>query len=315
MDLFSDLMKLEEMSSKPAKVEITLESVSAAGGSMIVRGLPANVYHRIPAISSTLLKGYAANPATCRTPYEPKEDANVGTAAHAFCLQGEAALYEECFFLGPETMGKSKGAMMAREDAILANPGKTPLPYEYGGVPIMDCLRNVDAALKSHPTVGNILRNSEKELSLFWIDPETGVLCKVRLDIWCPKTRQIFDLKKTSKFDDFGYQIRKLGYGLQAAFYLIGAQACGLDPLTFGLIPVEAEDPYRVGIGYLRDNPNDTEGLLLNAQAEAHRLLGLIVESTLTGNFPNYKLPTHLFSLSDIQPEDLMSTWDSGIYY
>lgn len=313
MDLFTPVTE-EEIERAP-KVKpspaITLETVAAAGGSVIVRGMPAHIYHSIPAISSTLLKGYADLPATCRTPYVPKDDAAVGTAVHAFTLQGESALHEECAFMGPECLGKSKGAIAAREQFARDFPGKTYLPAEYGGLEINEVIRKSHEALHAHPTVGEILRDSEKELSLFWIDPETGVLCKARLDIWSPKTRQVWDLKKTAKFDRFEWEVRNLGYKIQGGWYKRGAHACGLDPLTFGLIPFEAEEPWRVDIGYLKDRPNDMNdlGTLEDAQLEAQRLLGLVVESQLTGVWPNFRVPEHIYSLKDLTGDDLIKVW------
>lgn len=273
----------------------------------IYHGIPAHEYHAWPAISSTFIKGYAALPSTARTPYVPGDDANVGSGIHAFTLQGEKGLQEECVILSPECEGSSKAAKAAREQVAADNPHKALLPHRYGpGAAdtkplIMDVLKGVDESFRNHPKTGPILAAAQTEVSLVWTDDETGLLCKSRMDVW--DNGVIWDVKKCRSIEGFKWQLRDLFYELQAGWYFNGAVACGLDPVAFGFLPCEAFAPYRVGCGYL-----DPEKLTA-ARYECKRLLGLIKESTLTDNWPNYRIPAHIFHLEDIQPDDLMEVW------
>lgn len=269
----------------------------------VYRNISAAVYHSWPAISSTVLKAYAALPSTVRRPFVPGDDAAVGSGIHAYTLQGEAGLAEECFFLPEECEGKSKKAVEAREWYAEKNPGKALLPHVYGPakVPIMDVLKGVDASFHTHPKTGPILSGAEVELSLVWVDQGTGLTCKARLDVW--DGRVVWDVKKCRSIDGFHWQIKDLFYGVQAGHYFNGAVACGLNPAAFGFLPCEAFPPYRVGCGY-----RDPDKLMEDSQ-EAQRLIKLFTESTLTGNWPNFRLPQHIFSLADITPDDLMEVY------
>lgn len=265
--------------------------------------IPSKDYHEWDAISSSYLKAYANLPSTSRAPYEAGDDANVGTGIHALTLQGEDALNEECFILPMSCEGKNKAALAEREQYQLLHPDKRLLPPVYGSdkIPTLEVLRCVDDSLRSHPKIGEVLDNAEKEVSLVWIDKTTGLKCKARLDIWDGAI--IWDLKKTRALSAFTWQIRELQYYVQAGFYFWGATECGLEPTGFGFIPCEAFPPYQVACGYV--DPDKLEAAVENSR----RLVGLVKQSQETGNFPNYRIPEHIYSLDDIKPDDLMQIY------
>lgn len=272
----------------------------------IYYNVPAIVYHSWPAVNSTLLKNYVDNPSTCREPIGGGDDIAVGSGIHAYSLQGEKGLLAECIIAPSSCAGRSKAAIEEKELLVSMNPGKTVLPPFYGtpapGLPLMDVLMGVDKSLRNHFKVGGILSNSEKEVSLLWIDEEAGVPCKARLDIWA-KDRVIWDLKKAREIKRFRWQIKDLHYELQAGHYFNGAVALGLDPIAFGFIPVEATPPYQVACGYLE------EGKLEQGRYEAKRLIGLVKQSQMFNVWPNYPIPEHINSLHDITPDDLIEVW------
>ena len=98
----------------------------------------------------------------------------------------------------------------------------------------------------SHEFVGGIIRrpDTRKEVSIFW--EEDGIKCKARLDILSGETRVgivISDLKKTNSAnpDDISKAIFNYGYHRQAAWYLRGCRAVGIDAKVFILTFVEPE--------------------------------------------------------------------------
>jgi hypothetical protein len=260
--------------------------------------IPAHIYHRWPAISSTLLKAYATLPSTARMPYIPGDDANMGSGIHAYSLQGQSGLDSECVFLPSSCEGKSAKAMAEREEYRQANIGKALLPPVYGTqkTGTMEILQGVDDSLHAHPKVGPVLRESKKEVSLIWIDEDSELTCKARLDIWDGSIP--WDLKKCRSIAGFPWQFKDLRYDIQAGHYMNGAIACGLAAVGFGFIPIEAFPPYQVAWGY-----RDPEKLEID-RYEARRLIGLVKQSTLSGNWPNFPIPQHIFNLDDIQPDD-----------
>ena len=293
-----DLFGSAPVPATPAKLQLV--ECPAPG---IYYDVPAAVYHSWPAISSTLLKAYAKLPSTARIPYVPGDDANTGSGIHAFSLQGPVGLAEECFILPSICEGKSQAAIKAREEYATCYPGKALLPPVYGPekVPIMDVLQGVDDSLNAHPKIGPILKESRKEVSVVWIDIDTDCICKARLDIWDGSI--IWDIKKCRSIDSFQWQIKDLFYGIQAGHYINGAIACGLPAVAFGFVPCEAFPPYQVTCGYL-----DPDKLAVE-QNNARRIIGLVKQSQLTGNWPNFKVPEHIYNLDDIQPDDLVQIY------
>lgn len=295
-------MNLDELfGSAPAEVvPVALAECPAPG---VYYGIPAATYHSWPAISSTLLKSYASLPSTCRTPFVPGDDANVGSGLHAYCLQGKDGLDAECHF-GP-AFGKGKADVAARLELEASHPFKTVLPFSYGspapGVPIMDVLQGVDDSLRAHPKVGPVLANSEKEVSVVWIDEGTGCICKARFDIWDGSI--LWDLKKTRSIGSFQWQMKDLHYFTQAGFYYDGALACRLPAVGFGFIPVEATPPYECACGYVE--PDKLEA----ARVDARRLIGLVKESQLQNYWPNFPPPLHIYSWADLTPDDLVNIY------
>lgn len=281
----------------PAPVTRLFPEMPAPG---VYYGVPAWEYHTWPYISSTMLKAYAKRPSTARIPFRPGDDANVGSGLHAYCLQGEQALADECYFLPPECLGKGAKAVELRDYYIRLYPSKAHLPFSFEKLPIMEVLQGVDAQLKTHLATKLILANSQKEVSLVWIDTMSGAPCKCRLDIWDQSRRAIWDLKKTAQIDRFHYQIKDLFYGIQAGHYFNGAEACGLNPKDFGFIPCEAVPPFEVGVR-LRDPEK-----LINDCLDAARLVSLLVQSKVSNNWPNHQIPYSVSDLDEMKASDLI---------
>jgi exodeoxyribonuclease VIII len=104
------------------------------------------------------------------------------------------------------------------------------------------------------PSVGKGLSTGFPEVSVFWIDDETGVRCRCRPD-WVhpmrtPDGREgviLFDGKTytSAQPEDFGRQVMRKYYDRQAAFYSDGYEAAtGVEVLAFIFIGMETEWPY-----------------------------------------------------------------------
>lgn len=91
------------------------------------------------------------------------------------------------------------------------------------------------------------------EKSIFWIDQESGIICKARPDIF--HENMVVDLKTTAdaSFNSCRNSIYKYGYHIQAAMILDGIkQATGKELDTFVFVFVEKEPPYASGV-YILD--------------------------------------------------------------
>lgn len=142
---------------------------------------------------------------------------------------------------------RTKAAREQRDEAHAG--GLTPiLRADYDNVHAMA------EALRAHPIASALFRSGRPEQSLFWVDDETGVWRRARLD-WLPNPgagRLIVPDYKTTISAEPSHLSRALynyGYYQQAAWYLDAVTALGLgaDP-AFVFVFQEKTPPYLVTV-------------------------------------------------------------------
>lgn len=76
--------------------------------------------------------------------------------------------------------------------------------------------------LQARPEHLNALRGGVPECSIFWRDEETGIMCKIRVDMFAPGW--ISDLKTIMSIEDknLRYEFPKRGYDVSGAMYMQG---------------------------------------------------------------------------------------------
>lgn len=126
-----------------------------------------------------------------------------------------------------------------------------------GRIPLLatehDHAQAVAGAVLADPIAGPLFTEGKPEVSMFWPDPETGVIRRGRVD-WLRnpvkgKRLLIGDLKTAVSAEPirFGKSAADLGYCISAANYVDGVIACGLDDdPAFLLAVVEKSEPYVV---------------------------------------------------------------------
>ena len=125
------------------------------------------------------------------------------------------------------------------------NDGKTILDCE-----TWDRVIRAAEALRSEPKLMSILEEGHAEVSLFWIDPETGVPCKGRID-WLT-TFVTLDLKtftqKIPQSIDYciAQEIFKRKYYRQAYMYTTARTMLGLGNKPFIIAFVESDEPHEI---------------------------------------------------------------------
>lgn len=77
-------------------------------------------------------------------------------------------------------------------------------------------------AVKLEKNIWPLFQSGYPEVSIFWIDEETGVPCRARMDYLGLYIAA--DLKSTTNAYDLGYSIADFGYYRQAGLYLHGIQ-------------------------------------------------------------------------------------------
>lgn len=113
------------------------------------------------------------------------------------------------------------------------------------------------AGLKANALVKALLfdDDGDNEVTLRWVDEDTGVPCKARADRWLRPKRVMVDLKSTDDASDLSFRrsIDNYGYHIQHCHYSAGAQACGEQLDEYLIVAQEKEAPYlarvfRVGV-------------------------------------------------------------------
>lgn len=110
-------------------------------------------------------------------------------------------------------------------------------------------------ALLSNATCKKIISNSVKEVTIVWIDEETGIKCKGRLDCDNEDSGYFADLKKTRDAHPYRFarDFRKHNYYSQFAFYSDGCKTLGHKDLKATIVmAVEDYEPFYVQPFYVK---------------------------------------------------------------
>lgn len=127
----------------------------------------------------------------------------------------------------------------------------------------MAALEGIAASIQAHPIAETLLGGGAAEVTAKWTDPETGIVCKARGDLWINELGTLVDLKSTedARPDEFARSVWKYRYHVQEAWYRDGFKAAGADLEDFVFVAVEKKPPYAVAV-YQLDEDAVTRGAL-----------------------------------------------------
>jgi hypothetical protein len=252
----------------------------------LILDMPAETYHTINAMSAGGLRRMAKSPAhffgkqldPARPEGGTSEAMRAGTLAHLALLEPHL-IPKLCAVQPPGLDGRTRDGKAWKE----ANSGKMSITAE--------ALATAEAqarAARALPEVGALLSNGYAESSAFWIDEQTGELCKCRPDWTSPAGDGVvlLDLKTCQDASPSGFAkaIASMGYDLQAAWYTDGfTAATGKQVHGFVFVGVESEWPH-VAAPYMLDD-EDIEG----ARRVNRRLLNLYAECRRQSSWPGYQ--------------------------
>lgn len=206
----------------------------------IYPGIPNEAYHAGPGISkSGLWTIDQKSPAHYKFEVrEEKAHLDVGEAVHKAILEPED--FEEKIYRGPEDRRGNKWKD-AQEFCKLENKLLLTAPDYDSVLAIRDAV-HADAWINSIITCGKPM----VEASGYWIDEETGELCRCRPDLYRPDLGIILDVKSTMSAhpDAFARSVVNYGYHSQEAFYSDGWRACGQNVEGFVFLAWEKKSPY-----------------------------------------------------------------------
>jgi len=148
----------------------------------------------------------------------------------------------------------------------------------------------ISQQVRQHPTARKVFANGTPELSAYWTDAETGLLCKCRPD-WLGLPL-IVDLKSTedASAEGFAKSAWNYRYWVQAAWYVDGIeQATGQRPDAFVFAAFEKSAPYACAF-YFAD-----EAMLDMGRREYRKQLRVLAECKAADKWPGY--PTDVLPL------------------
>jgi len=244
-----------------------------------VHGLGIDAYHSSPGISKTGLDRINRSPwhywSLTMDPARPPEKEHSGQ------LEGQLA---HCAILEPDEFEKRYAVLPAdapRRPTDAQWNAKKPSPES---VAAMEWWRewnekNAGRIIITHeqretamrqaeavrrlPDVAEALARGHAEVSAYWNDPETGVLCRCRPDWVHPAGESgviLLDVKTYSDAspDEFRRQVARKRYHLQDSFYSDGyGLAAGVEVLAFIFLAVETEWPYAASAVMLDEASRD----------------------------------------------------------
>jgi exodeoxyribonuclease VIII len=259
-------------------------------------GMPNEQYQRGPGVSNSGLKALRKSPwhyhALHHLP-RPKwflEDFDADTTTALFagtlchCATLEPQEFDKRYVVGPEGVNKNTKEWKA---FVLANAPRTVISAKQYAV-----AHGQAAALRAVPAVAEILDGGECEVSGYWLDPATGVLCRCRPDCMnrtfgTPDAPAIMllDPKTTTDASDAAVKntIARYGYHHQAEWYSRGiAQATGLPVAGFIFAFVESSYPFACSVHEIDPDSYDV------ARRENREALQLYAACTRSGVWPGY---------------------------
>ena len=224
----------------------------------------SDYYFSIKRLNNSSMNALARSPAhymaALNAPSTETGALSFGIATHCAVLEAERFAAE--YTLGSKANAKPGGRII--KDGILSQNE-------------MDAITGIKKAFDAAFS----LVGCEVEKTLIWTDADSGAECKGRLDILA-QDGIIWDLKTTNDSGDFAYSAKKYSYPRQAAFYLDGAKAMGMNATGFGWIVVEKEAPY--GLQFYKCSEFSLEA----GRQQYKPLAALYAECQLLNEWPGY---------------------------
>lgn len=258
-------------------------------------GIPFADYLALDGLSISNLKFMGESPLKYRhhltAPRTEPAAQSLGTAAHAAIL--EPRKFNPAVFPGAVRRGKEWDAFLA------AHAGELILKQD--DLDLVEGMRN---SVRSYAPAMRYLVDGQAELTMQWVDAETGRKCRGRLDLLTiiDGVHFITDLKTTRSARPFAFggQAAKLGYHLQLAYYYDGYLAItGIAP-TVKIIAVESSAPFEPAVFSI------PEDVILQGREEYRRLMTLLAECEASNNWPpaletesDLSLPTWAYDSED----------------
>lgn len=273
---------------------VTTHELAVLQRQGLYEGLPIDNYHGGPGISKTGLDDIERSPAIFYALHlDPRRPAPTTKAGHlegalAHCAVLEPDQFDARYVVGPDVSRATK-AWKAFE---VEHPGRECIkPDQY------DTAMRQAESVRRLPEMAESLANGRAEVSAYWTDEGTGVLCRVRPD-WTRDFGEsgvvLLDLKTCSDAapHEFRRQIARKRYHVQDAWYGDGfARASGRAVLAFIFVAVEDQWPYAASAVLIDDTSRD------QGRRDYRRNLTTYSQCLQSGEWPGFSSAIEIVTL------------------
>lgn len=199
-------------------------SVAVTGQPGFYRGISNADYHAGPGYSKSQLDLVNESPAllpwskTAPEDEAKKASLNLGEALHTLLLEPERFSAE--YAVGPANAPRNtnKGKAKWEEFEAALQPGQIVISGDE-----FNQLKLMRESVFAHPQARWLIEaEGDAEASIYWKDPETSLLCRIRPDKIIHSYRCMLDVKSTADIRKFVWSIRDYRYHVQDAFYTEG---------------------------------------------------------------------------------------------
>lgn len=245
-------------------------------------------YRQSPGLNFSTMKYYLRSPAHYKEALnQPQTDTEAlifGRAFHTYILEREKFLSEWNIINYQERPEPDKTMASAKNKAWKAELMARACVID---TEQMLQIMQMDIILRSNKACSKLISFCDKEKTLEWTDPETGILCKARTDMSeSVHTGTVLDLKtcQDASYSKFRKTLFDYHYYLQMAHYANGLEALtGRPHERHIIIAIEKDAPHGFGI-YQFD-----EMTMNFARAVCNKIYRLHAECLEKNHWPGYE--------------------------
>lgn len=250
-----------------------------------VYDLTIEQYHNGPGISRSGIMEFKKSPLHFWHKYlnpeavakEPTDAMIFGNALHTYVLEPE--LFESRYHLWSKVNGRKPASNTKAWEEIEAQANGRILLCDEDVKVLSDMHRSINKSA----TARSVIEGGKKEKSIFWVDKDTGILCKVRPDVW--HQNLVVDLKTAADASPnaFARSVYQFGYHVQCGMINEALHNLyGINMMNFVFPVVEKDGPYACGVYRMSDDA------INQGRDEFKRALFAMKECMLTDTWEAY---------------------------
>lgn len=188
-------------------------------------------------------------------PETEKKSRKFGSAAHCGLLEGQKGIEARYrvmpTFTGLTKDGRESNQSKEAREKKAAWISELPPGCEIVTQEDLGHIYGIVEAVLEHPDAVDLLKNGVPEVTGFYVDPATGIRCRIRPDFLSFNCSVLTDFKTTRDVMEFPFQNQmvQLGMDFSEAMYANGIEIIsGKRPEFISFICVEPEPPYECAV-------------------------------------------------------------------